>query len=55
MEAEILCGTKWNKDCSVQPDLKFSTNAVVSQNVVNEGRAQKNKNTIFALNLINNQ
>ena len=34
---------------------EFSTNGVVSQNVVNEGRAQKNKNTIFAPNLINNQ
>jgi hypothetical protein len=42
-------------DCSVQPDLKFSANAVVSQNAVNEGRAQKNKNTIFVPNLIKNQ
>jgi hypothetical protein len=55
MAAEILCGTMWNKDYSTQPDLKFCTNSVVSQNAVNEGRAQKNKNTIFVPNLIKNQ
>ena len=42
-------------DCSAQPDLKLSTNGVDSQNAVNEGRAQKNKNTIFVQNLIKNQ
>ena len=55
MAAEILCGTKWSKDCSVQPDLKFTTDCFVPRNDINEGRAQKNKNTIFVPYLINNQ
>jgi hypothetical protein len=42
MAVEILCGTKWSKDCNAQPDPKFSTNYLVIQNVLNEGGAQKN-------------
>jgi hypothetical protein len=55
MAAEILCGTMWSKDCNEQPDPKFTTDCFVPRNDINEGRAQKNKITIFAPNLINNQ